>query len=167
VLRSLELDSQAKTKIKKLSGGQRKRVNLGIELLTSPPLLFLDEPTSGLDPALEERMMKLFHKLSREGRTVIVSTHIMESLHVLDLVAILHKGWLVFYGPPDLALNSFKVQEFADIYNKLMKFAPEELAAPIPNNRPFTKNMSPPAWPNAIEPNTLPRKRLRQIPLLH
>lgn len=129
ILHTIELAPQAKTKIKKLSGGQRKRVSLGLELLTSPPLLFLDEPTSGLDPALEERMMKLFHKLSREGRTVILSTHIMESLHLLDLVAIMHKGWLVFYGPPALALSTFKVQDFTDIYNKLMKLAPEDLAA--------------------------------------
>ncbi len=128
VIRTLELEAQAKTKVKKLSGGQRKRVNLGIELLTSPPLLFLDEPTSGLDPGLEERMMKLFHKLSREGRTVILSTHIMESLGLLDLVAILNKGWLVFYGPPELALNTFKVTEFSDIYDKLEKFEPAALA---------------------------------------
>ena len=128
IIRTLELDAQAKIKIKKLSGGQRKRVSLGIELLTSPPLLFLDEPTSGLDPGLEERMMKLFHKLSREGRTVILTTHIMESLRLLDLAAILNKGWLVFYGPPELALNTFNVTEFADIYAKLEKFDPAELA---------------------------------------
>jgi ABC-type multidrug transport system ATPase subunit len=128
VIRILELEAQAKTKIKKLSGGQRKRISLGIELLTSPPLLFLDEPTSGLDPGLEERMMKLFHKLSREGRTVILTTHIMESLELLNLVAILNKGWLVFYGPPKLALNTFKVTEFSDIYDKLEKFDPAALA---------------------------------------
>jgi len=128
IIRILGLEAQAKTKVKKLSGGQRKRVSLGIELLTSPPLLFLDEPTSGLDPGLEERMMQLFHKLSREGRTVILTTHIMESLSLLDLVAILNKGWLVFYGPPELALSTFNVAEFSDIYNKLEKFDPAALA---------------------------------------
>jgi ABC-type multidrug transport system ATPase subunit len=128
VIRTLGLEAQAKTKVRKLSGGQRKRVSLGIELLTSPPLLFLDEPTSGLDPGLEERMMQLFHKLSREGRTVILTTHIMESLRLLDLVAILNTGWLVFYGPPELALQTFKVTEFSDIYTKLEKFEPAALA---------------------------------------
>jgi ABC-type multidrug transport system ATPase subunit len=128
IIRTLGLEAQAKIKVKKLSGGQRKRVSLGIELLTSPPLLFLDEPTSGLDPGLEERMMQLFHKLSRGGRTVILTTHIMESLHLLDLVAILNKGWLVFYGPPKLALSTFNVEEFSDIYSKLEKFDPAALA---------------------------------------
>jgi ABC-type multidrug transport system ATPase subunit len=128
IIRTLGLEAQMKIKVKRLSGGQRKRVSLGIELLTSPPLLFLDEPTSGLDPGLEERMMQLFHKLAKEGRTVIITTHIMESLHLLDLVGILSKGWLVFYGPPDLALKAFKVEEFSDIYTKLERFHPAELA---------------------------------------
>lgn len=128
IIHTLGLDAQARTKVKKLSGAQRKCVSLGIELLTSPPLLFLDEPTSGLDPGVEEQMMQLFHKLSRGGRTVILTTHIMESLHLLDLVAILNKGWLVFYGPPELALQTFNVVEFSDIYTKLEKFDPAALA---------------------------------------
>jgi len=58
---------------------QRKRVNLGVELMTSPEVLFLDEPTSGLDPQLEEKMMELFQQLARGGRTVLVTTHVTES----------------------------------------------------------------------------------------
>lgn len=129
IIRTLGLEAQTKTKIKRLSGGQRKRVSLGIELLTSPPLLFLDEPTSGLDPGLEERMMNLFHTLAQEGRTVIITTHIMESLQLLDLVAILSKGQLVFYGPPRLARKAFQVTEFSDIYKRLERFDPAELAS--------------------------------------
>ena len=128
IIRTLGLEAQVKTKIRRLSGGQRKRVSLGIELLTSPPLLFLDEPTSGLDPGLEERMMLLFHKLSREGRTVITTTHIMESLELLDLIAMLVKGYLVFYGPPKLAQKVFRVTEFSDIYKRLEQYNPLELA---------------------------------------
>lgn len=128
IIRTLGLDAQTKTRIKRLSGGQRKRVSLGIELLTSPPLLFLDEPTSGLDPGLEERMMNLFHKLTREGRTVIITTHIMESLSLLDFVAILVRGQLVFFGPPRLALKAFKVDDFSDIYTKLDQYNPAQLA---------------------------------------
>ncbi len=128
VLRLLGLEEHRNTRIKRLSGGQRKRVSLGIELLTSPPLLFLDEPTSGLDPGLEERMMTLFRKLAHEGRTVIITTHIMESLELLDLVAILVKGQLVFYGPPQFALRAFQVKEFSAIYVKLEQFEPTQLA---------------------------------------
>jgi ABC-type multidrug transport system ATPase subunit len=139
IVRTLGLEAQLKTKIKKLSGGQRKRVSLGIELLTSPPLLFLDEPTSGLDPGLEERMMQLFHKLSSDGRTVILTTHIMESLHLLHLVAILYQGWLAFYGPPQLALQAFQVKEFADIYAKLDRFQPAALAGQFRNSPIYKK----------------------------
>lgn len=128
VIHTLGLEAQTKTKIKRLSGGQRKRVSLGLELLTSPPLLFLDEPTSGLDPGLEERMMTLFHALSREGRTIIMTTHIMESLQKLDLVALVVKGHLAFYGPPQLALKAFRVTEFSDIYTQLEQYNPAALA---------------------------------------
>ena len=139
VIRTLGLEAQTKTKIKRLSGGQRKRVSLGIELLTSPSLLFLDEPTSGLDPGLEERMMNLFHKLAQEGRTVIITTHIMESLNLLDLVAILVKGHLVFYGPPQLALKAFQVEEFSEIYKRLEQYNPAALAQQYRNSPIYKK----------------------------
>ena len=129
IIRTLGLEEQRKTRIKRLSGGQRKRVSLGIELLTSPPLLFLDEPTSGLDPGLEGRMMALFHKLAKEGRTVIITTHIMESLQELDLVALLVKGYLVFYGPPQQALKAFKADDFSDIYSRIERYNPALLAS--------------------------------------
>ena len=142
VIRTLGLEEQRKTKITRLSGGQRKRVSLGIELLTSPPLLFLDEPTSGLDPGLEERMMKLFHTLAKEGRTVIITTHIMESLQLLDLVALLVKGHLVFYGPPEQALKAFKVNDFSDIYGKLERYNPASLANQFRQSSLYRKYVS-------------------------
>lgn len=119
VLSTLELDHVAATRIRSLSGGQRKRVSVGVELLTGPPVLFLDEPTSGLDPALEQKMMALFSLLAREGRTVMVTTHVMESLKEVHLVLVLVQGFLAYYGPPQAALNHFGAASFSRIYAKL------------------------------------------------
>jgi len=119
ILKILELEDRKKTRIARLSGGQRKRVSIGVELITSPPLLFLDEPTAGLDPSLECKMMRLFRKLANEGRTVFISTHIMESVGYLDLIIILVQGRLAYFGPPDFALKYFQVPRFMEIYEKL------------------------------------------------
>ena len=119
VLKTLELDQHASTRVRNLSGGQRKRVSVGVELLTGPPVLFLDEPTSGLDPALEQKMMALFAHLAREGRTILVTTHVMESLQEVHHVLVLVQGNLAFFGPPKAALNHFGAASFSRIYGKL------------------------------------------------
>lgn len=119
VLDILSLKDRKNTKIGNLSGGQRKRVSIGVELITSPPLIFLDEPTAGLDPSLECKMMRLFRNLTNEGRTILISTHIMESVGYLDLIIILVGGRLAYFGPPDYALKYFKVPRFLEIYDKL------------------------------------------------
>lgn len=129
VLKVLQLTDRRHTKVKKLSGGQRKRVNLGIELLTQPYMLFLDEPTSGLDPALEEKMTALFKHLAQTGRTVLVTTHVMESVSLLDLILILHQGLVVYYGPPQIAPDYFQVQTLPDVYTRLADHKPSEWQA--------------------------------------
>ncbi|MBI3892332.1 MAG: ABC transporter ATP-binding protein [Candidatus Wallbacteria bacterium] len=119
VLGQVELSERQHVKVRRLSGGQRKRVNLGVELMTSPSVLFLDEPTSGLDPALEEKMMELFRRLAREGRTVLVTTHVTENLDLVDRVLLLCDGRVTFVGQPRQALRFFGVEQFSDIYSKL------------------------------------------------
>jgi ABC transport system ATP-binding/permease protein len=93
--------------IHQLSGGQRKRVSIGAELIVRPSILFLDEPTSGLDPSSEDRLMHHFRTMARSGTTVVITTHILYNLALLDKVAILAQGRLVFYGPPGEALDFF------------------------------------------------------------
>lgn len=119
VIALMDLDERRKTRIDRLSGGQRKRVSIGVELLTQPALLFLDEPTSGLDPALEEKMMDLFARLASEGRTVILTTHIMQSIDRLHLVAVMAKGRLVYFGPPSDLTRYFSVPHVQDLYRVL------------------------------------------------
>ncbi len=142
VIEILDLAQREKTRIRKLSGGQRKRVSLGIELLTSPPLLFLDEPTSGLDPGLEEKMMKLFKKFSQEGRSIIITTHVTKNISLLDMAAILDRGGLVFFGPPETALKYFQVADFTQIYGKLSNYKPGELSRKFRHSSLYNKYVS-------------------------
>lgn len=130
VIAELDLASAADTTIRSLSGGQRKRASIGVELLTRPSLFFLDEATSGLDPATESQMMKLLRKLADQGRTIILITHATKNVMVCDKVCFLARGgYLAFYGPPEDALAYFGVQEFDEIYDRIETGAtPEQWA---------------------------------------
>ena len=121
VLKQVGLEERRTVKIARLSGGQRKRVSVALELLTSPGLLILDEPTSGLDPGLEERMMRLFAELAQGGRVVLVATHAMQSLSLCALVVVLVQGCVAYAGPPGRALEHFGVPSFGDIFRVLQR----------------------------------------------
>lgn len=105
--------------VNQLSGGQRKRVSIAVELITKPSVIFLDEPTSGLDPAAEEKIMKLFRQIADSGRTVILTTHAMENVRLFDKIVVLMAGKLVFYGKPDDALAHLKAGNFKELYDRL------------------------------------------------
>ncbi len=121
VMRRLGLDERvAEQRIATLSGGQRKRVSVALELLTRPSLLFLDEPTSGLDPGMRKEVMETLRELADEGRTVVTVTHDEGSLDVCDRLLVLAKGGKVaFFGPPAEALDYFGKAEFADVFQLL------------------------------------------------
>ncbi len=118
-LATLGLEERRELRIRDLSGGQRKRVNLGVELLNQASLIFMDEPTSGLDPGTEGRMMRLFRKLADQERTLIVTTHVMENIEVFDKVAVLHHGRLVFFGTPAAMRKHFAVARATELYDVL------------------------------------------------
>jgi len=102
-----------------LSGGQRKRVSIGVELLPKPGVLFLDEPTAGLDPRTETLMMMLFRQLANQGSTIVITTHLLASFGVLDKVLVLVQGRLAFYGPGTKFLDYFKAAVPTDVYDDL------------------------------------------------
>ncbi|MEM6753814.1 MAG: ATP-binding cassette domain-containing protein, partial [Cyanobacteria bacterium P01_C01_bin.38] len=122
-LSDVEMSHRRDALISELSGGQRKRVSIGVELLADPKLFFLDEPTSGLDPGLDKKMMQLLRKLANQGRTVILVTHATANIKLCDRVVFLGQGGrLCYFGPPGECLRFFGVTEdFADIYNQLEK----------------------------------------------
>lgn len=106
-IESLGLGHVRGSRVHQLSGGQRKRVSIGCELITRPGILFLDEPTSGMDPSTEERLMRLFQEMSRQGATILITTHILYNLDMLDRVVIMARGRLVFFGAPGEAMTFF------------------------------------------------------------
>lgn len=121
-LEEIEMSDRRDVLVSQLSGGQRKRVSIGVELLADPKLFFLDEPTSGLDPGLDKKMMQLLRKLADQGRTVILVTHATANIHLCDRITFMGRGGrLCYFGPPEKALEFFGVttDDFADIYNEL------------------------------------------------
>ncbi|MET8859167.1 FHA domain-containing protein, partial [Streptomyces sp. NPDC004579] len=105
VLRELKLDIHKEKKVTSLSGGQRKRVSVALELLTKPSLIFLDEPTSGLDPGMDRDVMQLLRGLADDGRTVLVVTHSVAELAICDKLLVMAPGGSVaYFGPPEEAL---------------------------------------------------------------
>jgi len=120
VLQGLGLQERRDVPVRILSGGQRKRVSMGVELLTKPSLFFLDEATSGLDPGTELQMMRLLRRLADDGHTILLITHATKNVAFCDQVVFLARGGhLAWYGPPDAALAYFDVTDFDAIYEKL------------------------------------------------
>jgi ABC-type multidrug transport system ATPase subunit len=115
-MRVLGLEDRASTRVGKLSGGQRKRVSVGAELLCRPRLMFLDEPTSGLDPSAESRLMESLRHLAVTGCTILCTTHIMGNAFLFDRLAVMSGGRLVFFGEPAHALEYFGVERLTQLY---------------------------------------------------
>ena len=143
VLEDLDLVHRKDVQISGLSGGQQKRVSIGVELLTKPGLFFLDEPTSGLDPGTETSLMQLMRRLADQGRTIVLITHATKNVMLGDKVVFLARGgFLAWFGPPEEALEYFDQyrpertrragpMEFDEIYAVLddsSKGSPEEWA---------------------------------------
>ena len=128
VMRNLELSERAENCIHQLSGGQRKRVSLGIELLSKPSLLFVDEPTAGQDPRTEAKLMELFREIANKGSTAVINTHLLGSFSLLDKVAVLVRGKLAFFGPSQEMLPYFKAQRPQEVFDRLHDQSPEHWA---------------------------------------
>ena len=120
VLEELEMTKHLDTRVDKLSGGQRKRASVALELLTGPSLLILDEPTSGLDPALDRQVMTMLRQLADAGRVVLVVTHSLTYLDVCDQVLLLAPGGkTAFCGPPSQIGPQLGTTNWADIFSSV------------------------------------------------
>jgi ABC transport system ATP-binding/permease protein len=150
VLEELEMTKHLDTRVDKLSGGQRKRASVALELLTGPSLLILDEPTSGLDPALDRQVMTMLRQLADAGRVVLVVTHSLTYLDVCDQVLLLAPGGkTAFYGPPNQIGPSMGTTNWADIFSSV---AGDPDAA---NKRFIAQHGPPPPQPAAQKPADL------------
>ena len=117
---TVELTDKKDSFIKNLSGGQRKRASIAVELLSDPNLLFLDEPASGLDPGTERNLMHSLRSMADSGKTVILVTHSTLQLKLCDKIVFMGRGGrLCFCGSYDEALAFFGVSDIVDVYNMI------------------------------------------------
>ncbi|BBU24740.1 ATP-binding cassette domain-containing protein [Mycobacterium xenopi] len=120
VLDELDLTPHRKTRVDKLSGGQRKRASVAMELLTGPSLLILDEPTSGLDPALDRQVMTMLRRLADAGRVVIVVTHSLNYVNMCDQILLLAPGGkTAFADSPRRIGPVMGTTDWADIFARV------------------------------------------------
>lgn len=142
-----------------LSGGQRKRLSVAVELLRRPRLLMLDEPTSGLDPAAEALLMGQLKQVARRGTTVVCATHLMDNVRLFDELIVLGVregvGRLAYAGPPDGLLTRFDRRHYADVYELLAdgRFDPIDRE---PTDRPSGTSVGPRAVASGSKPSTKP-----------
>lgn len=154
VLTALGLREVEDVRISRLSGGERKRASIGVELLSRPSALFLDEPTSGLDPATAAELVGLLGRIAASGTTVVFTSHNPADIGQCDLVAVVAPGGqLAYSGPPERAPEHFGVESFPEIYGVLGRGPdPEfwaERRAALPPQRaldPHFERAAPEAW---------------------
>ncbi len=116
------LDKLSDRRVKVLSGGQKRRLSLALELVTNPRVLLCDEVTSGLDPKSENEIVSLMHSLSKDSdRTIINVTHSLNNLDLYDSVIVLYDGFTVYHGPPSNLNHYFSVSSAEEIYPTLTK----------------------------------------------
>ncbi|MBF6268431.1 FHA domain-containing protein [Nocardia farcinica] len=174
VLQELSLTEHADTRVDRLSGGQRKRASVALELLTGPSLLILDEPTSGLDPALDRQVMVMLRELADAGRVVIVVTHSVACLDMCDQVLLLAPGGkTAFCGHPAGVGAALGTSDWAEIFanvaaNPDQAFAAyrsrQAVAPPPPPPPPrYGPAGSPPQTSSIKQFSTLARRQLRLI----
>lgn len=159
VLQDLGLAHRRAVAIKSLSGGQIKRVSIGVELLNKPSLFFLDEATSGLDPGTEAEIMQLLRQLADQGCTILLITHATENVTVCDQVVFMARGGnLAYFGPPQQAPAFFGVTHFNQIYQKVEHesmptyWQQNYLASDHYQSYISQRQALPPALPSATEP---------------
>ena len=161
VLEDVDLTEQRRMLIAKLSGGQRKRVNIALELLGRPAIFYLDEPTSGLDPGLDLKMMELLRRLADRGQTVVLVTHTTDNIDLCDDICFLAPGGRVaYYGPPDRLKQFFKTDDYARIFN-LLYDDPDYWVMLFRHSPDFTEYIEKPraqaeALANSEEPDSTP-----------
>ncbi|MFC4913947.1 ATP-binding cassette domain-containing protein [Actinomadura gamaensis] len=171
VLSALALTDRAERRVGSLSGGERKRASIAVELLTRPPVLFLDEPTSGLDPATAAEVMRLLRRLAASGTTTVLTTHNPPDVDFCDRIAVLSPdGRLAFTGTPADALAHFGTATISGIYTALTgASAARDEHLPLPDNTANTGSASPSPSPPASASGAASGRRIgaaRQCGLL-
>ncbi|MEI6844261.1 MAG: ABC transporter ATP-binding protein [Actinomycetes bacterium] len=116
----VDLGANRKQLASSLSGGERARLALATALLGSPELLILDEPTVGLDPLLRMELWKLFHRLAQQGKTLLVSSHVMDEAERCDELTLLREGKILATGTPAELKSQTACDDMEDVFISLV-----------------------------------------------
>ncbi|HEX6123399.1 MAG TPA: FHA domain-containing protein, partial [Ktedonobacterales bacterium] len=120
VLAEVDLSPHQHKLVGSLSGGERKRLSLAVELLAEPQVLFLDEPNAALDPNHRLELLRTVRELAKQGRTLLMVTHFREDFEASDRVVVMGRGGRIcFYGSPSEVLSFFGVGRFEDVYTRI------------------------------------------------
>ena len=142
VLEETGLTPISDRQVKVLSGGQKRRLGLAMELVSDPKILLCDEVTSGLDPRSEREIVHLLHDLSRkDGRIVLSVTHSLAHLELYDSILVLHEGRVAFHGPPEKMNHYFSVTDTEEVYPRLATQASERWQASWQKHRDSYRKM--------------------------
>jgi len=168
VINTVELTPHKEKFIKNLSGGQKKRASIAVELLSDPNLFFLDEPASGLDPGTERNLMKTLKSMAIGGKTIVFVTHSTLNLHLCDKIVFMGAGGnLCFYGSYPEALKFFEINDVVDVYNLIsdspMDYKNKYLSTTYMQQRPARPPMQAQA---TAQKHSKRHGRLRQVAVL-
>jgi ABC-type multidrug transport system ATPase subunit len=153
LLKEVRMEEFGDQRVKVLSGGQRRRLALAMELTSRPEILLCDEVTSGLDPRSEDEVVKLLHSLSRhKNRLVLSVTHSLSHLELYDSVLVLYRGVVAYHGPAKFLSHYFSVDSPDKLYERLDLRQPEEWAASWRKHQEAIEKAAPDA-PPALSPN--------------
>lgn len=150
-LKTLGLSGKGDSRIRSLSGGEKRRVGIALALLRRPQMLLLDEPCAGLDPASEGVLMRHLRGIANQGRTVLCVTHVLSNLEQFDKLLVLSKGQIAYYGKPTELLGKFGARDFGDLYQKL------EAGADSQYDSPDHKDLTQTDLPKVARPSFLRR----------
>jgi ABC-2 type transport system ATP-binding protein len=121
VIETVGLEAEARRVVNRLSNGQRARVSLATALLGEPEVLVLDEPTVGLDPVLRRDLWDVFHELAHEGKTLLVSSHVMDEAERCDALLLLREGGILARGEPAELLRETGARDLDDAFLRLIE----------------------------------------------
>lgn len=120
-LELVDLTDKSTSYVSQLSGGQKQRVSLAVALLGNPELLIMDEPTVGLDPSLRENLWELFHKLSSQGTTLVISSHSMDEATRCDELVLISEGKIIANDTPKKVMSSTLTDNMEQAFLKLVR----------------------------------------------
>lgn len=114
----VNLKKHLNKKVKDYSGGMKRRLSLAISLLADPPILILDEPTVGIDPELRQQIWIELNRIAKEGKTILLTTHVMEDAEQANNIVMIRGGRAIAQGSPEQLVKEYKLKNIEEVFLK-------------------------------------------------